>query len=324
MKFDVIVGNPPYQLSTGGGQAQATPLYDKFVLNATKLAPKYLVMIIPSRWFAGGFPQIEKFRDEMVKDGRIRVIHDFEDASECFPGVEIKGGVSYFRWDRDSKGDCDFYNHENGVIISHEKRPLLEKGNDTIIRNNEAIEILHKVNALGEKSFSDIVSPLWVHSIKSTFSTLHKEKKKSDDIFAYVMKDKGWIDNIELEKNRDLVNKWKLFLPRSVGSASVKTDKVNSIIGEPNTCCSGTYIIAGPFNDENETKNAQSYIDTKFFHFLLSLKKVSQDTVKGCYFFIPIQDFSEKWNDEKLYKKYNLTKEEIDYIENLVWSERRK
>ena len=117
--------------------------------------------------------------------------------------------------------------------------------------------------------------------------------------------------------------KWKLFLPRSVGSASVKTDKVNAIVGEPNTCCSGTYIIAGPFRDEQETLNAKSYIDTKFFHFLLSLKKVSQDTVKGCYSFIPNQDYSESWNDEKLYKKYGLSEEEIEYIENIVWSERR-
>lgn len=324
MKFDVIIGNPPYQMSTGGGQAQATPLYDKFVLNAIKLAPKYLVMITPSRWFAGGFPQIEKFRDEIIKDGRMRIIHDFEDASECFPGVEIKGGVSYFKWERDSKGDCTFFNHEKGSIVSSATRPLLETGSETIIRNNEAIKILHKVIAKKEKSFSEIVSPLWVHSIKSTFQTLHYEKKKNDDIFAYVMKDKGWIDNAELEKNRDLVGKWKLFLPRSVGSASVKTDRVIPILGKPNTCCSGTYIIAGTFNSEVEALNAKSYIDTKFFHFLLSLKKVSQDTVKGCYTFIPLQNFDEVWTDEKLYKKYDLSEEEIKYIEELAWSERRK
>ena len=324
MKFDVICGNPPYQLSTGGGQAQATPLYDKFVLTAIKLKPKYVVMITPSRWFAGGFPQIESFRDKIIKDKRIRIIHDFEDASECFPGVEIKGGVSYFLWDRDNPGDCTFFNHEKGEIVSSSTRPLLENGSVTIIRNNEAISILHKIANMKEKSFSNIVSPLWVHSTKSTFNTLHKEKKKDDDIFAYVMKDCGWIDSDELEKNRNLVDKWKLFLPRSIGSASVKTDKVNAIIGRPNTCCSGTYIIAGPFLNENETNNAKSYIDTKLFHFLLSLKKVSQDTVKGCYSFIPMQDFNEKWSDEKLYKKYSLSNEEIEYIENIVWSERRK
>lgn len=320
MKFDVIIGNPPYQLSTGGGQAQATPLYHKFIEQSIKLNADYVSMIVPARWYAGGFPAIKKFRNEFVENNKIKVIHDFQNASDCFSGVEIKGGVCYFLWDKNHCGKCDFYNHINGKVISFSNRYLIERGCETIIRENNAIDILHKVKSLNENSFENIVGTLWPFTTKSSFDTLSKTKVNSDDVYAYVMKQQGWIRKNEITKNKKLVNEIKILLPRSVGSADVRRDKVKPIIAETNTCCSGTYIICGPFKNLRYAENVVSYIETKFFHFLLSLKKVSQDTVKGCYEFIPLQDFSKSWTDKDLYKKYKLTDEEITFIEETVWS----
>ena len=322
MKFDVVISNPPYQLSTGGGQAQAIPLYDKFVEAAIRLNPRYTVMIIPARWYAGGFPCIKTFRASITANNAIREIHDFPNASDCFTGVEIKGGVCYFLWERDYNGKCMFYNHSGNNIISKDERYLLEDGCETVIRDNEAIEILHKVQQLKESSFSDIVGTLWPFTTKSSFDTLIDIKQRDDDIFAYVMKNKGWIRKAEVGKSLDLVDKFKLLLPRSVGSADPKVDRVKPIIAEPNSCCSGTYIICGPFMSREYAENAKSYIETRFFHFLLSLKKVSQDTVKGCYEFIPLQDFSKSWTDEELYEKYGLSEDEISYIESSVWPDK--
>ncbi len=156
MKFDVIVGNPPYQLSDGGAKASAIPIYQKFIQQAKKLNPRFLTMIVPSRWFAGG-RGLDEFRKEMLHDTRIRVIVDFPNSVDCFPGIDLSGGVCYFLWDRDNKGNCEITTIVEGKSSTME-RPLLEKGLDTFIRYNEAVPILRKVAALGEESFSTYVS----------------------------------------------------------------------------------------------------------------------------------------------------------------------
>lgn len=322
MKFDAIVGNPPYQINTGGGQAQATPIYDKFVSTAIDMAPHYVCMIMPSRWFAGGFATLKDFRNKMKNEKHIEEIHDFPIATDCFQNVEIKGGVCYLLCDTTKSFDeIKFITHKNNEIISIANRPLFEKDNDTIIRDNEAISILNKVKSFGEETFDSLVSPLWPFTTESTFKSLKKEKVNSDDVYAYVLKDRGWINKRELSKNLDVVSKYKLFIPRSIGSGNAKKDIIKPIIGKPNSCCSGTYIYCGPFESQNEVENVISYIDTKFFHFLVSLKKVSQDTTKGCYEFVPIQKFDSKITDAYLFKKYKLTKEEIDYINSAVRDE---
>ena len=319
MKFDVIIGNPPYQLSTGGGQAQATPLYDLFVEQAMKLNPRYLTMIIPARWYAGGFPAIKTFRKQMVEGNHIKEIHDYPNASDCFAGVEIKGGVCYFLWQKDYDGKTRFFNHDGKNIKSVEERFLLEKDCETVIRENNAISILHKVMNKNEESFSQIMSTLWPFTVKSSFDTFSKKKKSHSDVYAYVMKDQGWISKSDVIKNHELVDKIKLFVPRSVGSADPASDVVKPILAEKNSVCSGTYIICGPFKSKTEAENVMSYFNTRFFHFLLSLKKVSQDTAQGCYEFIPMQDFSKSWTDEELYEKYGFTKKEIDFIKSHIW-----
>ena len=320
MRFDVIIGNPPYQLDDGGAQASATPLYDKFVLQAKKMQPRYLSMIIPSRWFAGG-KGLDEFRNEMLHDKRLRILHDFVDSSECFNGVDIKGGVCYFLWDRDNIGLCKVFNHEKGKILSIKDRYLLEDNSDVFVRYNEAISILQKVQKKNEYSFSSLVSSRKPFGLATNFEDYLKGGD-STFIKVYANKDFGYLPkNYEITKNVDWINKWKLFTPKAIGTGNSKDDVVKPIIAGPNTICTETYVVIGPFDNKEICHNVCSYINTKFFHFLLTLKKVTQDATSKVYSFIPIQDFTKEWSDKELYDKYNLTKNEITFIESMVKSE---
>ncbi len=328
MKFDVIVGNPPYQLSDGGFGASAKPIYHKFIEQAKKLNPRYLTMIIPARWFAGGrVGELSKFRDEMLHDPCIRVIHDFINASDCFPGVEIKGGVNYFLWDRDNIGKCKIYTHEGDHIVSESERHLLEEGSTTFIRRNEAIPILKKVLNFHEESFSSIVSAndpfgFDVREVKSMVRIKPKYKlnKFENSVHFYYNgwkhKGLGYIDKKYIKKNNGWINEYKLFVPKAIGIGDCKTDLIKPIIPVKNSCCSETYIVIGPFHTEQSLENVLGYVNTKFFHFLVSLKKITQEARRGVYSFVPMQDFSESWTDQQLYKKYGLSNEEIDFIES--------
>jgi len=316
MKFDVIIGNPPYQLSDGGAQASAMPIYNKFVEQAKKLSPRYLTMIIPSRWFSGG-KGLDRFRNEMLKDNRIRVLHDYHDASECFPGVEIKGGVCYFLWDRDNNGLCKVHTHLGGKIVSELERSLLENGADVFIRHNESISIFHKVRSKNKESFSKIVGSGKPFGLRGFFNDF-KNKSFNNSIKIYANQKTGYISLDQILQNKEWVNQWKIFVPKAWGVGNLKNDLIKPFIGEKNTCCTETYLVIGPFNNKKTTENTISYMNTKFFHFFISFKKITQDAWKKAYEFVPMQDFSESWTDEKLYKKYKLTKEEIEFIESMI------
>ena len=319
MKFDVIVGNPPYQMSDGGGMgSSATPLYHYFVQQAKKLNPRHLTMIIPARWYSGG-KGLDEFRDEMLHDNRLRVIHDFFDASECFPSVEIKGGVCYFLWDRDNAGNCNVYTHKNNKIISSSCRPLLEDGCSTFIRYNEAISILKKVQSHKEETMDKQVSPRKPFGIEANYENYDKTPE-INSVRYYARGVVAYINPAFIKQNKDWIKKYKVLLPKAFGAGSggSSPDIMKPFVVEPNSCCSETYLIMGLYDNKEQANNLLSYLKTNFCHFLLSLIKNTQNASRAVFSFIPIQDFNEPWTDEKLYKKYGLTQEEIDFIESMI------
>ncbi|OOR91047.1 restriction endonuclease [Moraxella caviae] len=320
MKFDVIIGNPPYQLNTAGFGAQATPLYHKFIEQAKKLNPHYLIMITPSRWFTGGMG-LNSFRDEMLNDKRMKEIHDFPNSSDCFNGVEIKGGVSYFLWDREYQGenDCGIFTYENGQVISQMQRPLKEKGLDVFIRYNKAVSILRKVIAFNEPKFSDLMSAQRPFGLPTNYKGSSSPYKDCDEnVMLYKNGGTAYAKRSEIPINTQWINGHKILTPKAIGSGDGKTDRVKPIYAGMNTACTETYIVTGCFDSKETCENVMSYIGTRFFHFMLTLKKNTQDALRRAYEFIPQQDFSKPWTDKELYEKYGLSDDEIAYIETMV------
>ena len=299
----------------GGAQASAKPIYQLFIQQAMKLSPKYISLITPSRWFAGG-KGLDDFRKAMLKNKQIKAIHDYPNASEIFPSIEIKGGVNYFLWDKEYKGDSLIRTYENGVCVSALKRPLKENNADVFIRYNEAIPILRKIQSFNEKSFSELMSSAKPFGLRTYFKG--ESEPFEGAVKIYVNGGIGYVKKEEVLKNQDWIKEHKVIVPYAVGSGDSKTDKVNPIYAEPNSCCTETYLVIGPFATKKQCENVMQYIGTKFLHFCLTLKKNTQHSTKEFYQFVPQQNFDEEWTDEKLYKKYGLTPEEIAYIEKMV------
>lgn len=319
MKFDVIIGNPPYQLEVGVEKDNySIPLYHKFIQQAKKLKPRFLSMIVPSRWFAGG-RGLDEFRDEMLNDKRIEKLIDFPNAVDCFPGVDISGGVCYFLWNRDYQGECEITSKQGKDYTSTMRRSLLEKNNNTFIRFNEAIPIIRKIASLKENTFDTLVSPQTPFGIVSSFKN-YKEEYFDGAISIYTVNGKKYIDKGVVTKNSNWIDCHKVYISKSYGERGAYPYRflAKPFIGEPNSCCTQTYLMIGDFDSKQTCENVISYIHTKFFRFCIMQKKNTQDAMRGVYSYVPIQDFNESWTDEKLYAKYGLTEDEIAFIESMI------
>ena len=332
MKFDVIISNPPYQLNDGGAQASASPIYQKFIQQAIKLKPRYISMIVPSRWMTGG-KGLDDFRNEMLHDNRLSIIHDFKDASLCFTGVEIKGGVNYFLWDREKTSPVVHIINDNGNQgLTETDRNMLEDGCGVFIRNNELVSIFRKVKKLDEKSFSLHVSPqkpfgfrgdMFKSPAKYGFPAVsEKPIKNGYSIYGLdgAKRAVRYIPSSYPIPKRDYINEYKMFMARNQGSGFFGEKFSEPVFAKPGDLCTETFVVIGGFKTEEEMMNCWSYIKTKFFRALVGVKKNDQGAASGVYQYIPTQVFSKPWTDEELYKKYGLDQNEIDFIENNVES----
>lgn len=325
MKFDVIIGNPPYQLSDGGGDgSSAQPIYHKFVQQAKKLKPSYLSMIIPARWYSGG-KGLDEFRAEMLNDQRIEVIHDFPETADCFPGINIRGGVCYFLWNKAHSGNSTVINHKQNEV-NEMKRPLLENGTETFIRYNAAVSILNKVMAFNEETMNNRVSSRLPFGIPSNFSDYTLEPDDEHSVVLYRSERNKNADKRVFVAPKNITKniEWKDSLKVLVSKASPGGDEYpHSIISKPiladkNSVCTETYLIVDFVKSETEGNNLITYMQTKFFRFMMSLIKNTQNISKGVFAFVPVQDLSKPTTDEELYKKYGLTETEIEFIDSMI------
>ena len=331
MQFDVIIGNPPYQLSDGGHGTSAAPIYQLFVDQAKKLDPRFLVMIIPSRWFSGG-RGLAEFRDSMLNDDRIRSIDDYLSASDVFPGVGLKGGVCYFVRNRDNPGRCRIRTHYKDWPVSEASRSLIEEGADIFLRFNEGVSILKKVIsvesgsdkslALPEgKRFADLVSSLRPFGFRTYFRG--KKARSTNDVLIYQNGGIAYVDRDAISTGHELIDKWKIYIGRAAPGTGNKDTYPHRIlstpfVGEPGSVSSETYLCIGPFDSKAEAENALLYITCRLTRLLVLLHKPSQDATRRVYTFVPKQDWTKQWTDEMLYEKYSITENEVTFIESII------
>jgi site-specific DNA-methyltransferase (adenine-specific) len=322
MKFDVIVGNPPYQLNDGGGSngISAKPIYHLFIEQAKKLNPRYLTMIIPARWYAGG-KGLNEFRSKMLSDNRISKLVDYPKSRDCFPGVDIAGGVCYFLWDKEYSGDCAIIS-KIGENTIERKRRLNEF--DIFIRDNVGIDILYKILSKNEKMLSEKV--LTRNSFGFTTSERGKKNKFKNCLTLVSSSGIGYVSVDSVTKNQSIIDQYKISIgtlnPDRGGVNNARDGKMNVTtkvkLLNPNEVVTETYIIVDYYKDKNQADNCAQYIASKLARFLISLTLSSMHIVRDNFQFVPIQDFTEPWTDEKLYKKYGLTEDEIAFIESMI------
>ena len=338
MKFDIVVGNPPYQEADGGAQASAKPIYQYFVAIANQLSSRFTSLIIPTRWFVGG-KGLDEFRNGMLNDFHVKELHDCLTPDSIFPNTNIRGGVCYFLRDLDYNNINDLVNvitYENNSIINDVRRPMKFENKDVFIRDGSAFTIIEKVNNLNFNSLADYISSLRPFGLRGYFSKTENYKNSIDNMISPVIcyakgRQKGFVEEKYVITHLEWINKWKVFIPRAdnIGT-ELNDDNLNSFIGMPNEICTESYLVVGADLglDEYSAKNLEKYMKTKFVRFLHSLLKSSQDATSKTFELVPIQDFTENsdidWNksikeiNQQLYLKYNLTNEEIEHIENSI------
>lgn len=325
VQFDVIIGNPPYQLSTGGGTGtqQARPLYNLFVERAQGLAPGAICMVTPSRWFSGGM-NLDAFRASMLNSRNLRVLVDFPDSRRAFEGVDIAGGVSYFLWDGSYRGDCEVTTvHPDGrrVVAARDLG-----AHDVFVRDNDAADILDRViSAENFRPFSTLVSAVSPFGLATSFRGADSDEGIADPIVVRSTAGRRFTSRALVTKNVALIDQWKVLLSSTssehAGQAARDGRKrvLSRIeLAEPGVVMTHSYLAIGPVAGEVEARNVAAYLRTRFVRFLASLTIITQHVSKATFDFVPLQDFSQEWTDDDLYAKYGLTKEEVALLESQI------
>lgn len=325
MQFDVIIGNPPYQMTGGGGGTNDSPIYHLFVRQAMQLEPRFLSMVIPSRWMAGG-RGLSEFRAEFLSDRRVRTLVDYENAKDVFPTVGIGGGACYFLWDRENPGLCECVYHRNDMTVGPYPRALDEF--DVFVRDKRALDILNKVVAAGQRSFEELVSGDTPFGLATNFTDYRRDavpKKGQLHLYANLgtTRVRGAMARETINKNTHLIDVWKVFLPVAGSGRERERSGVDlvlgpSMLGEPGSVCTQTYLVAGPLHSEVEAQSVESYLRTRLVRFLVSLRKPAQHVFRSMYHWVPIQTWDRLWSDADLYKKYRITKGEQVFIESII------
>ncbi len=337
--FDAVVGNPPYQIMDGGAKASAKPVYNLFMEQAKAVQPKYISMIMPARWYAGG-KGLCKFRNRMIHDSHIIILHDFIDSNMCFTDVDIKGGICYFLWSADNSEKCNVYRHESSESVIYSNRYLAEANEKIFIRYNELISIKNKVRARDEDSFESIVSTMKPYGLRGDFfndTSKYGLPKVSNNYISGGYKILGlkklkreyrYIPSDYPLPKTDMLHDYKVFITRNYGIGNLGDLPSKPVVAVPGELCTETFVQIGPFKTELEAQNVIKYIKTKFFRAMVGLRKQDQGASKAVYHFVPLQIFGKSsdidWNsnteeiDEQLYKKYNLSQDEIDFINSKI------
>lgn len=318
MKFDVIVGNPPYQINDGGHGSSATPIYHRFVETAISLKPRYLVMITPSRWFAGG-KGLDKFRERMLKDGHVRTLVDYPKLYDAFPGVKIRGGVSYFLWDREHHGTTSVATWWEGKPVGPVVKRRLDEF-DVFVRRNEAIPILKKVRSKPGPVLSDRVSSAKPFGFRTFFHGKKSPARMKDPVKLYGSQNISWVERSEITIHPEWIDEWKVLTTAVQGtSAAVETMFLSRpLVAGPGEACTETYLVTGRFSDKKSANRFAAYLRTRFVRFLVSLRKATQHATRDVYAFVPDLPMDRTWTDSALYKKYKLSVGEIAFIESQV------
>ncbi|MDH0683580.1 Eco57I restriction-modification methylase domain-containing protein [Achromobacter animicus] len=318
MQFDVIIGNPPYQLASDGG-TRDVPIYNKFVEQAKKLEPRYLVMVIPSRWMASGLG-LSEFRQTMLADRRIREMVDFPADKDVFPGVEIKAGVCYFLLDATYKGECNVTTIRDSETIGPVKRKLGEF--DVFVRDSRAMPILHKVLKKGGDSINTILARDKEFGWTSNFDGFHSNARAGDVPLYYIRKmkrDIGFIARKEVTKSAQLIDTWKVLVPQAFNGGDGVPHQIlgKPLIAPSPSACTQSFLFFS-VGSETQARSLQSYYTTRLFRFLVSLRKITQHATHSTYLWVPVQQWDRTWTDEELYEIYGITKKEQAFIESQV------
>jgi site-specific DNA-methyltransferase (adenine-specific) len=317
MHFDVIIGNPPYQLGSDGG-TRDVPIYQKFVEQARTLEPRFLTMVIPARWMAGGLG-LGDFRTSMLNDQQIRILQDYPVSKDVFPSVEVMGGICVFLWEHGAQGDCQVTTKRGAVQVGPINRRLDEF--DIFVRDSNALGILEKVLSHNESSLTESMSSRTAFGVVSNFAG-YFDKPGKGRVRYYATSPKGrveaWIDRTEATNNLDAIDRWKAMVPKAHGGMGIPDVVLGKPwIAQPPSICTQSFLFVS-VDDEFSAKSVCSYYRTKFLRFLVSLRKITQDTTAQSYLWVPQQSWDQIWTDDELYKKYHLTKDEIVYIESMI------